>query len=840
MAAACGRGDEDAAGTTADLATGTTLAPATMIPATPGGPAYSELSGAVVVAGKDQYLAAWTELHLATKKTSVVAARVGRDGALLGDQNLSLGAVDDRDVALAFDGDRYLAVWTHKSGGGSVISGARIGADGKLLDAQPFTLGRANGNAKTPAVAYTTGGYLVAWSDDRDSGASADAYRNEVYGARISTAGMVVGSNEGFRITNQPGTLDGSLSVAAAGPTFLVGYTKHDDRGTSAQALRVSDAGAVLDAQPLTFGEKGQAPSIAANGDEFFVAWNDAERVAGARVSKDGVKLGDLSLGTNQPASPTVAWDGEAFSVAWKSGLRRVGADGALMGDPLAGAAAVAGAGDSLFVVRQIDADAARDLPARLSGELLPKAGGAATKAGIVLARGGAPFQRDVVTAAHGASSLSVWLEYEDPARPELRGAIYTNGAATPLTIDDGAGSANAAPAVAFDGTTYVVAWQTSGGDDPRTNVVHVNDLARVIDAPSSFAGGAPQLTPGSPNKVLLTTRTAQGKNAATFLDRPEVQIPLASEPAGWTPSRLDRAAWDGSRYVLAWSTTKQDGNAEIHAQRFDKSGAPMDAPPIKVATVPLPSGAELPKVAVATNGADTLLAFASPSTHQILGARLGPNGLVDTTPVRLDVGSDGYAFEPRLAWDGTQWTLAYERRADAAVADPSGYAIELTRVRPSADRLDVVGPAQAIATRGLRPAIAAGAKGATFLSYEAIGTDDLAGPRVAFTLFTDTTGASPSPGPSSSSSSGGATAPGDDDDGEPVAPAGDGDAPTKKPSVPQAPPTKSATIKPISGGGGDRGEDGGGCSTSGTSGAPSSPLLFLAVGALLLRRRRA
>src|SRR6185295_4383384 len=102
--------------------------------------------------------------------------------------------------------------------------------------------------------------------------------------------------------------------------------------------------------------------------------------------------------------------------------------------------------------------------------------------------------------------------------------------------------------------------------------------------------------------------------------------------------------------------------------------------------------------------------AFDSPTTHQIMGARLGPSGLVDTTPVRLDAGNAGFAFEPRLTFDGMQFTLAYERRGDATATDPAGYALELMRIRDSATTLSVMGP-EAIATRGLLPAVTAGAR---------------------------------------------------------------------------------------------------------------------------------
>jgi hypothetical protein len=852
MAVACGRGSEDgASGSSSDLATGVTLAPATTLAVTKSGPAFSTQTQAVIVAGANQYLAAWTELHLATKKSTVVAARIGADGSLLDERSITFPSSppsapgDDGSIALAFDGTSYLAVWSHESGSTSVLKGLRIGADGKLLDAQPFTLGRANGMAVSPAVAYTTGGYLVTWSDDRDSGASADSYVNEVYGARISTAGAVVGSPEGFRITNAPGTLDGSLSVAAVGSTFLVGYAKRTGNTTVPQAVRVSDAGAVLDATPLSFGaggDLGAAPAIAADGSQFFVAWNDVatQKLSGTRVTKDGQKVDDsaIEISANHPVPPAVTWDGDAFSVAWKYGTQRVGANGALVGNAMTGGPAsvsgerpaIASVGSSLFVVHYVDADDERRLPLRLSANLLPKAGGAPIQSDVFLARGLA-LQRSVASAAHGGTSLSVWLEYEDPSHPKVNGALFANGTATPIAIDPG--GSNAAPTVAWDGTTYAVAWQS----DATSKIVHVNDSGSVIDTAVAYPGRLPELTAGSPNKVLLTTHDASNATQGWFVGNPGAKIlTRAAEPAGWIAGPTAKPAWDGNRYVLAWAATKSDGNVEIHAQRFDKSGREMDVPPVKIATLPLPSGAALPTVTLATNGADTLIAFDAPTSHQILGARLTPTGVADAAPVRLDAGATGFAFEPRLAWDGTQWTLAYERRPDAIAIDPAGYPLELTRIRATSAGLAVNGAAEAIANRALMPAVAPGAKGATFLGYESIGTDDLAGPRISLTLFTDTSGFA-APG---SSSSGGTTAGGGDDDDSsgPVAP-GDGSGDPKKPSGPKLAPTKGATIKPVgntgAAGGGDG--DGGGCSSTGGGHSSSTAPLFLALAMLVSRR---
>ena len=70
--------------------------------------------------------------------------------------------------------------------------------------------------------------------------------------------------------------------------------------------------------------------------------------------------------------------------------------------------------------------------------------------------------------------------------------------------------------------------------------------------------------------------------------------------------SPLGKPVWDGNRHVLAWSATKGDGNAEIHAQRYDKNGAPMDVPAVKIASFPRGRRGRAARPTLATNGADT------------------------------------------------------------------------------------------------------------------------------------------------------------------------------------------------------------------------------------------
>lgn len=855
LSAACSSARDGSATASSDVTGGTTLLPAVNA-AIASGPSYGLQVSPVVVAGTNQYLTAWTERHFSSNAVSVSIARLGADGALLDDQSLAIASgVDPGSVALAFDGTGYLAVWTARSGGGGVVLGTRIAADGHVLDATPFKLGRGSDGVSAPSVAYGDGGYLVTWQDDRDKGVTADAYVSEVYGARISSAGAVVGPSEGFRITNAAGSIEARPAVAAIGDTFLVAYGKKVGDRTSAHAVRVSNAGVVVDTTPLAFGDdtrESKSPSVATDGSQFFVAWLDfaggPKTVLGTRVAKDGTKIDatPIAIADASPVAPAVAWDGDAFSVAWAHGAQRVGANGQKIGALLPGGhgsiadtcPSVAGSGGSILVLHTETAPEVGAPTFWASATLFAKSDGKAIKSDLAIARG-ASTQRGVVTAAHGSAALAVWLDYRtDWSHPAVYAAGFTSGGAVtaPVELDPGTTAKNAAPAIVFDGSGYAVAWEALDGTNASTIVVHVNDQGAIWGTPKTFAGGAPQLAIGSNDRVVLTTDGLHGY----FLDSLTPAFTRGGDGAGVTIGTVSAPIWQGNRIVLAWSQLKGDATAEIYTQRFDGSGGAEQ--PVKIASFDI-TNEMLPIVATATGRDHALLVWEDHGA--IKGGRIGANGLVDAAPVRLDPAAAGsMAYAPRVAWDGAQWLLAYEARADKSQT-LGGNPLALARVRSGANGVVPDTAAQPLSARGIRPYLFGGTSGNTFVGFESLGTGVLDAPRATFTYFTDPSAINTGSSSSSSSSSGGTTAGGDDDDGRPATPIGDDDdAPApKKPAAPAGPAAKGATIKggPSAGGGASKDDGGGGCAMSAPA-TGSSSLLLVAFAALVsggLARRR-
>jgi Protein of unknown function (DUF3152) len=160
------------------------------------------------------------------------AARVSSAGVVLDPAGIAVaaGAGDERNAAVAVDGEAFLAAWDVTSD----VQARRVSAAGALLGAGPFAVAAAPGSQTHPALAFDGANFLAAWQDELDldgvgvspgggvlvpvspistaplaqqraavaSGTSgslvvwedgrAGAGRSDVFGARVSPAGAVL------------------------------------------------------------------------------------------------------------------------------------------------------------------------------------------------------------------------------------------------------------------------------------------------------------------------------------------------------------------------------------------------------------------------------------------------------------------------------------------------------------------------------------------------------------------------------------------------------------------------------------------------------------------------
>ncbi len=279
--------------------------------------------------GTDGWLVAWTDNR--DGDYDVYAARVADDGTVLDDPALPIATGDlrDTDPAVAFDGTRYLVVWSANF----EMTGRRVELDGTVLDAGgldvPSGVGITGGVAGPPEVASTGDGWFVTWTDD---GKDEWWMKTQVLGARVASDGTVLDTTA-RPITNEDSFYLHDLAAGANGYMALVGHDDYwswvdfwsgtvaiADDGTASAPIEVSQAdvtsggtiaragagfvalipdgnlaleglrlhadGSLLDTRTFAVSPREiGSPDV----DDGFAAWSDARYgIAGSRIEPNG------------------------------------------------------------------------------------------------------------------------------------------------------------------------------------------------------------------------------------------------------------------------------------------------------------------------------------------------------------------------------------------------------------------------------------------------------------------------------------------------------------------------------------------------------------------------
>lgn len=231
-----------------------------------------------------------------------------------------------------------------------------------------------------------------------------------------------------------------------------------------------------------------------------------------------------------------------------------------------------------------------------------------------------------VAMAFNGTDHLSVWQDGRLPAgvyaaRIDATGALRDPGGI--YVARDGQ-----RPAVASDGTGFLVAWIQGAG---ALRWSRVDAAGRALDT-----GGV----------THVGTITAE-----------DVAV-----------------AWTGSNYVMAWSAPA-GSPGQISAARLDASGRLLDATPVVVATG---AGARRhPSIAGNTHG--SLVAWedyrAGTSASTVYVARLGLDGVVHDTNGRVASLAASDQVDASVTTDGTSFLVAWHANYGAGSRSPGPYA---------------------------------------------------------------------------------------------------------------------------------------------------------------------
>lgn len=528
----------------------------------PGGFVIAAADGwqeeADVAFGETNYLVVWEDGRNGPR--DIYGARVDPSGTVLDPAGIQLteDAFQQYAPAVAFGGTGFTVVWEHNPGGNNDIYGARVTQEGAVLDPGGYVITDAADWQTVPDIAFDGTNFGVVW-EDRGSSA-------HVYGARVTTSAVVM-DPAGLPILPSP---DGQFGPAVAfdGVNYMV-CCQYDAVGShDIGDARLAPSGAVLDPEwTIISTEKNHQsePAAAFDGVNYLVVWEDGRAtwdIYGTRVDPTGAVLDPdrifIASGEWSLSNPKVAFDGTNYLVIWED------------------AAGISGA--------------------------------RVTPSGIVLDPGGIVItaaeedQRFPAVAFDGANYMVVWqdgyLTYDIyGARVTPSGTVLDPGG---MVISDAAGTQQF-PALAFDGTNYLVVWE----DGARISGARVTPSGEVLDP----AG-----------KLIAGGDGSQGGPAIAF---------------------------DGTNYMVVWQ--HEDGTlSDIHGARVDQSGTVLDAMPIVVSS----ADGDQHDVDLVFNGTDYVAVWADfrNGLPDIYVARINPSGTVlDPTGVVMPAPAS-WQYNPAIA----------------------------------------------------------------------------------------------------------------------------------------------------------------------------------------------
>ena len=432
----------------------------------------------------------------------VLGARVNQSGIVL-DLNgiaISVPSNDQYAPAVTFDGTNYLVVWQdERNGDTSDIYGARVNRAGGVLDPSGIAITTAANAQYSPSVAFAGTNYLVVWQDRRNYPSF------DIYGARVNQAGLVLDS---IGIAISTAMYDqGEPSVAFNDTNYLVVWQDNRNSSFDIYGARVSQTGTILDSAGTVISLAAywqSSPSVAFDSTNYLVAWQDNRNsqfdIYGARVSQTGSVLDANSIAISTAAysqvSPSVAFDGTNYLVVWQDNRNgsfdiygaRVSPTGAVLdtsGIAISTTAddqyssSIACNGTNHFVVWTDE----RNGRGNIYGARVSQTGTVLDSAGIALSHE-AYWQWTPSVAFDGINYFVVWenflgIENIHGARVSQTGIVLDpNG-----IVISRAGHPQLHPAVAFDGTNYLVVWE-DGRSGSRCEIygARVSQTGTVLD----------------------------------------------------------------------------------------------------------------------------------------------------------------------------------------------------------------------------------------------------------------------------------------------------------------------------------------------------------------------
>lgn len=380
----------------------------------------------------------------------LLAARVTPAGAVLDPAGIEVDTSAQGSFSApraAFDGSATVLLWSESLNATDVaLRSARLAPDGALASAPAQV---ATARVQSAALAPRAGGAQVIWTQENTF-----TWTESLLGVRLDAAGAVIDAAPrpvAIHANDQV-----SPTAAFDGQHHIVAYTDHRAVEPGIHAARLTPAGELAEPDGIAIGAAGTLPKAIFDGANTLIVWwppyceDDSTctaRPAAVRLSPEGVALDPVPLSLPDEAFPeelAVATDGQGTFVLTYTGaamvLTRVGQDGSMSAAPL-------------------------NIPGDIIG-----------LGGFGLAHGG----ETLLAVWPSATTGSILATRVTPAGEVLDQPRSIS------TLGSDMGTSRMAPAVVFDGRSYVVLWvqvdpEVSGGTPISVKMVRLSPEAEVL-----------------------------------------------------------------------------------------------------------------------------------------------------------------------------------------------------------------------------------------------------------------------------------------------------------------------------------------------------------------------
>jgi len=336
-----------------------------------------------------------------------------------------------------------------------------------------------------------------------------------------------------------------------------------------------------------------------------------------------------------------------------------------------------------------------------------------------------APNDESVPAGAFdGTNFLVVWQDYRSGSDWDIYGARVTpQGTVLDPTgfVISQATSDQCTPSVAFDGADFLVVWQDDrSGSDWDIYGARVTPQGTVLDPAGSAISQvtddqcAPAVASDGTSFLVVWQDYRNDFHGDIYGARVTPQGTLL-DPAGIviTQAASDQCSpalsIDGAGFLVAWQDHHDDFLGDIHGARVSSEGTVLDTTSIVISK----AGNNQYSPAIAFDGDNCLVVWEdarSGAGFDIYGARVTPQGVVLDSAGTVVSRAARNQRSPALGFDGTDYLLAWRDYRSGSDWDIYG-----ARVTPSGAVLDSAGIAVSTATAWqVLPTLAFG--GASFL----------------------------------------------------------------------------------------------------------------------------